>query len=111
MQRSRSKEKANSSQFLEGFLQLLEDEADIEKETSRQAEGSHGQEALVVKMDFKKATKRARGRKRISRGIAHEKIKSLESENEKLQRKAWMFEKRIQRSHNSNAKQKKPHQQ
>ena len=60
--RFRSKAEANS-------FQLIEDE-DI-TEGPRQGECSQGQKKkLVVKIDFKRPTKAARSRKRISRGIA-----------------------------------------
>ena len=59
--RFRSKAKANS-------FQLTEDNI---TEGPRQGECLQGQkEKLVVKIDFKRPTKRARSRKRISRGIA-----------------------------------------
>ena len=66
--RFRSKAEANS-------FQLIKDEDIIEG--PRQGECSQGQkEKLVVKTDFKRPTKAARSRKRISRGIAtaHKKI-------------------------------------
>ena len=66
----------------------------LEEERPGQVTGSR-----AVKMDFHKATNRAKSRKRISRGIAkaQKKIKSLENEKGKLKRKTWVLRKRIHR--------------
>lgn len=64
-------------------------------------------ERVIIKMNFKLPTKKTSSRKRVSRGLAkaHKKINSWKKDNVKLQRKAWLLQKKVQRTQMKKPKQ------
>ncbi|KXJ26065.1 hypothetical protein AC249_AIPGENE6471 [Exaiptasia diaphana] len=106
VQKHRKEKKEAQEKLQETASARLTQDRQTRRQSNDQAESDH----LIVKLDFKKMKDKRNGtRKRVNKALckAHRQIDKLEQDKKKLTNRAWMMEKRIQRSRKVNEKKKK----